>query len=143
MASNYTTNYELPLWEPQDSFLRTEFNEAHQKIDAALGAMALKSEIAGKPDLVTGSYVGSGAYGSGSPNSLTFSGTPVLVLVRDGAQILTLMRPVNTSPNTAHSNYGQNATTWTENGVSWYNSQNSSYQMNISSRTYYYLALVM
>ena len=36
MASNYTTNYELPLWEPQDSFLRTEFNEAYQKIDAAL-----------------------------------------------------------------------------------------------------------
>ena len=36
MASNYTTNYELPLWEPQDSFLRTEFNEAHQKIDDAL-----------------------------------------------------------------------------------------------------------
>ena len=38
MASNYTTNYELPLWEPQDSFLRTEFNEAHQKIDAAIAS---------------------------------------------------------------------------------------------------------
>ena len=36
MASNYTTNYELPLWEPQDSFLRTEFNDANQKIDDAL-----------------------------------------------------------------------------------------------------------
>ena len=40
MASNYTTNYELPLWEPQDSFLRTEFNEANQKIDAAIAAHA-------------------------------------------------------------------------------------------------------
>ena len=47
MASNYTTNYELPLWEPQDSFLRTEFNEAHQKIDAA---------IAGRAKIVVGNY---------------------------------------------------------------------------------------
>ena len=36
MASNYTTNYELPLWAADDAFLRTEFNDANQKIDAAL-----------------------------------------------------------------------------------------------------------
>ena len=143
MASNYTTNYELPLWEPQDSFLRTEFNEAHQKIDAALGSMALKSEIAGKPDLVTGSYVGSGAYGSGSPNALTFSGTPVLVLIRNGPYVLSLMRPVTDSPNTAHSNYGRNTTAWTENGVSWYNTENAGYQMNNSGQEYPYLALLL
>ena len=40
MASNYTTNYKLPLWEGGDDFLRTEFNEAHEKVDAALGTMA-------------------------------------------------------------------------------------------------------
>ena len=36
MASNYTEHYQLPIWAPDDSFLREEFNESHQKIDAAL-----------------------------------------------------------------------------------------------------------
>ena len=40
MASNYTTNYKLPLWEGGDDFVREEFNEAHEKVDAALGTMA-------------------------------------------------------------------------------------------------------
>ena len=39
MASNYTTNYELPIWAADDAFLRTRFNDANQKIDAALGMM--------------------------------------------------------------------------------------------------------
>ena len=39
MASNYTEHYQLPIWSPEDSFLREEFNESHQKIDAALGIM--------------------------------------------------------------------------------------------------------
>ena len=40
MASNYTTNYQLPLWAADDAFLRTEFNDANQKIDAALASKA-------------------------------------------------------------------------------------------------------
>ena len=40
MATNHTTNYQLNLWEPGDSFLREEFNQNSQKIDAALGALA-------------------------------------------------------------------------------------------------------
>ena len=36
MATNHTTNYQLNLWEPQDDFLRSEFNENTQKIDAAV-----------------------------------------------------------------------------------------------------------
>ena len=54
MASNYTTNYELPLWEPQDSFLRTEFNDANQKIDAGLTA-------ANAERIHVGSYTGDGS----------------------------------------------------------------------------------
>ena len=56
MASNYTTNYELPLWEPQDSFLRTEFNDANQKIDTALTA-------ANAERIHVGSYTGDGTTG--------------------------------------------------------------------------------
>ena len=40
MATNHTTNYQLNLWEPGDSFLREEFNQNSQKIDAALGELA-------------------------------------------------------------------------------------------------------
>ena len=36
MASNYTTNYGLCQWEATDQFVRSEFNQDNQKIDAAL-----------------------------------------------------------------------------------------------------------
>ena len=42
MASNYTTNYELPLWAADDAFLCTEFNDAHEKIEDALAEVPIK-----------------------------------------------------------------------------------------------------
>ena len=36
MASEYTANYELPIWAAGDAFLRTEFNDANQKVEGAL-----------------------------------------------------------------------------------------------------------
>ena len=122
MASSYTTNYELPLWEPQDSFLRTEFNEAHQKIDAALGTMAtaaavesqlsqmseeledgleeLSAEVAeakdlaqGRAQLAAGSYTGTGTYGADHPNTLTFPFPPKLVVLAMGDAHSVLLSP--------------------------------------------------
>ena len=40
MATNHTENYNLNLWEPTDKFVREEFNENTNKIDAALGALS-------------------------------------------------------------------------------------------------------
>ena len=134
MASNYTTNYELPLWATDDAFLRTEFNDANQKIDAALGTI---------PKIVLGSYTGNGGYGSESPCSLTFDRKPALVLVRDDDHVLSLMNPVTSSPNTAHSNYGENTAAWSETGVSWYCPRGADYQMNEEGRTYPYLAILI
>ena len=34
--ANYTAHYRLHQWEPEDSFLRGDFNEDFQKIDAGL-----------------------------------------------------------------------------------------------------------
>ena len=48
MASNYTSSYQLCQWEAGDKVLRTDFNEDNQKIDAALGGMATKTELAQK-----------------------------------------------------------------------------------------------
>ena len=134
MASNYTENYQLPLWAADDAFLRTEFNDANQKIDAALGTI---------PKIVLGSYTGTGTYGSGSPCSLSFGRKPALVLVRDGDHILSLMNPVTDSPNTAHSNYGVNTASWSETGVSWYCLRGADYQMNTEGRSYPYLAILI
>ena len=39
MATNYTANYRLCQWEPEDNFLREEFNQDNAKIDAALAGL--------------------------------------------------------------------------------------------------------
>ena len=39
MATNYTANYGLCQWEPEDNFLREEFNQDNAKIDAALAEL--------------------------------------------------------------------------------------------------------
>ena len=48
MASNYTTNYGLCQWEPEDDFLRTEFNADNAKLDAALAGHDGALEAAGQ-----------------------------------------------------------------------------------------------
>ena len=90
MASSYTTNYELPIWAADDAFLRTEFNEANEKIDAALGVLA---QSTCNCRIVTGSYTGTGEYGSAHPNTLTFDGPP-LVLMVNGHFLKGLIRTV-------------------------------------------------
>ena len=57
MASNYTEHYQLPLWEPEDAFLREEFNEANEKIDIALRNTFRPENL----PWVVGSYTGTGA----------------------------------------------------------------------------------
>ena len=37
MASGYTANYGLCQWQPEDQFVREEFNQDNAKIDEALG----------------------------------------------------------------------------------------------------------
>ena len=49
--ANYTAHYHLHQWEPEDSFLRGDFNEDFQKIDAGLAGR-------GDCSLLFGSYVG-------------------------------------------------------------------------------------
>ncbi|MEL4860427.1 hypothetical protein AAEU42_04145 [Pseudoflavonifractor phocaeensis] len=51
MSQNQTERFGLHLWEPEDNFLREEFNENFLTLDKVLGA---KSEV------VFGSYTGTG-----------------------------------------------------------------------------------
>ena len=120
MASNYTTNYELPIWAASDSFLRTEFNDANQKIDAAIAQC-------GNCHMVTGSYVGTGVRSVSLDFADSLGAAPKLLIVRaagddSGGQGLILMPGMTRTFYTlAHSMSSSNFLdlTWTATGVSW------------------------
>ena len=49
---NYTQNHQLPQWERSDRIMMEDFNDMTEKIEAGL---------AGKAEVVTGTYTGNGA----------------------------------------------------------------------------------
>ena len=53
--ANYTQHYHLHQWEPEDSFLRTDFNGDFQRLDEALAGLDGR-----KPELRLGRYTGDG-----------------------------------------------------------------------------------
>ena len=53
--ANYTEYYHLHQWEPEDSFLRTDFNGDFQRLDEALAGLDGR-----KPELRLGRYTGDG-----------------------------------------------------------------------------------
>lgn len=76
MATNHTENYQLNLWEPEDAFLRTEFNENTEKIDAALKAeadarTALGKTVAAKADASTVAALTQTVNGKADASALT------------------------------------------------------------------------
>ena len=86
--TNYTAHYQLHQWEPEDSFLRTDFNEDFAKIDGALGGKAeqsavdtLAEQVAGKSELVTGSYTGDGE----ASRTIELGFSPKAVLLASGS----------------------------------------------------------
>ena len=94
--ATFTTNCKLHQWEPEDDFLRTDFNEDFAKIDAAFGKKAdsagvearfstLDSAVAalnGRLEVKAGSYAGDGA--ASRTVSLGFTPKAVLVESADG-----------------------------------------------------------
>ena len=134
MASNYTENYQLPLWAADDAFLRTEFNDAHEKIDVAL-------KECGNCRIVWGNYTGNGTYGQQAPTVLSFDGIPLLVCVSGQSMLLTAVRssgyaPTNDQVGTPYAV----PLTWGEHTLSWYGYDAPS-QLNMSGKLYYFIAL--
>lgn len=102
--------------------------------------------------IVTGSYIGNGKAGASNKNVLTFSFTPVIVFViQDVLYNNSTHGPaVFLRPNTKAQIQSDNASIdhmvyveWTNNSVSWYNSNNDRgyAQLNSSGETYYYVAI--
>lgn len=106
-----------------------------------------------KAKIATGSYTGTGTYGSSNPNSLTFVFEPKFIFITAYATAYTNViqamlargqdRLVYSSvSNNGGSSYTNKSTlTWSGNTVTWYNTNSESGQLNSSSYTYYYIAI--
>ena len=96
--------------------------------------------------ILTGTYVGTGTYGSASPMSLEFGFAPTIVLlfksdtrIGETGSCMPLIRGSNLAYS--YNNY-PNTVTWTDTGVSWYSDGSTAYyQMNVKNSTYAWLAV--
>ena len=113
-------------------------------IYTALGQLGNKVQIA------TGSYVGTGTYGSGNPNTLTFDFEPKIVfLARDGSEEIlgNYAGHITVFPWTAYLTFRSGSSgyrctiNWNGNTISWYSTSDATSQGNVSGTTYYYLAI--
>ena len=112
----------------------------------------------GAARIVTGTYTGTGEYGSGSPNTLTFDFVPKLLFIVDGKAsytYMTLIIPgtysygmsttgssastVNNVLNSASTHRMQ--TSLSGNTVSWYSKVSAGAQLNTADAVYSYVAI--
>lgn len=124
--------------------------------DAALNLLAVNCA-----KIATGSYTGTGTYGTSNRNSITFPFVPLMVVLlsRYDANTVFGLRPLNeywqdgflwvapqNSATVAGSGYsGQNVVTVSGKTLSWfarnYQGDASEVQLNANGKTYYYLAI--
>ena len=152
---DYTANYQLPQWVDSDRILRTDFNSAYQKLDAALktNADGLAAETAartaalsekGNCQLYTATYTGTGTTGYENPNTLTFPAQPFVVLVAavgsEGSLLLVVRGTTESYADGARLKF-----TWSGNTLKWYSNVGGpqpSQQLNTSGVTYQVVALI-
>lgn len=100
----------------------------------------------------TGTYTGTGAYGSASPNSLTFAHAPKFLIVMpetgtdaryEGFMALAGVTNLYTGgiANDVSNTRSQIRFTWNGTTVSWYNTTSAADQQNTNGATYRYFAL--
>ncbi len=147
--ANYTPNYQLHQWAPEDKFLRTDFNDDLNKIDTALGDSATKTaalEAAvkkfGNCQIETFTYTGTGTHGENNPTRIRFSKVPVLFLVQGEMGLLVSS---DQGPGTIIASYANSvnseiirniAITWNGSQASFYDSSLDYYQMNVAGKRY-------
>ena len=100
----------------------------------------------------SGSYTGTGTYGSANPNTLSFTTPPSTVIITRAdstgfaAQMVLQQgseQAVFTSTNTSNTYHRVNKVTWSNDGktVSWYCAQDAGAQCNESGESYTYVAI--
>ena len=145
-----TSKYQFNLVEGSDDFSPAPLNQNMEKVEEELAGHAQKLAglaanvgTGGKTARIAwGTYTGTGAFGVGSPNSLSFDFTPAVILIRTpGVRYTTvLVRGCTTSHGCINDSY-EIQVSWTDAGVSWYSPDASNTQNNSSGSTYYYTAM--
>lgn len=121
--AQYTPHYGLHQWEPEDSFLREDFNQDLARIDTALAE--IKSEADKKTFVVSGTYVG-----NRGTKTVELGFFPKAVLVVNGGNIVIASR-----------NNGSSGLSITETGFQCVYSSDALIHINSNGQTYAYLAL--
>ena len=85
-------------------------------------------------NIETGTYVGTGTYGSANPNTLTFNRTPKIVFVNNRVFIFGCSSDLSMWEKSA-------VVTWGEKSVSWYHVDGYFNQSNVEGTTYTYHAI--
>lgn len=115
----------------------------------------LMSSLGGGAKIQTGSYVGTGTYGSSNPCSLTFDFEPKLFVFFATENAIYYYGQNTSSSTVTHiimlwgtttawvsgSGGYRNYITYTSNKISWYNDSSAARQCNESGTTYKYCAL--
>lgn len=100
----------------------------------------------------SGTYTGTGTYGSANPNTLSFTTPPSTVIItrNDSTGLAAQMvlqqgseQAVFTSTNTSNTYHRVNEVTWSNDGktVSWYCAQDAGAQLNASGESYTFVAI--
>ena len=117
-------------------------------------ATALATADSGLGKIVTGSYIGTGGYGTSNKKSLTFSAPPKLLVVMPSSNTIggsqggfIALRGISSSrgggimDDVAGPQF-QLYYTWDGNTVTWYSPNNEYSQQNLNGMTYYYFAIL-
>ena len=162
-----TTHYQLNKPESGDPLRLADFNQNSDILDAALNNLnaalggkaeqsALAAVTAAAPKIAVGSYVGTGTWGAGSPNSLTFDFVPKLIAI--SGPIYYYRKSVTQvfvyGATEAYLSYYdetgvaqvQSITGWGTNTISWYSNTDQEergtyFQMNAAGKEYHYVAI--
>ena len=132
-----TEHYQLPQWERTDQVKMSDFNEAFA---------ALETALAGKPQIVVGTYEGTGEYGQDKPNSIEFPFSPKFVMIGQknafySTDLTIAISGMKYLPHLSPSGSPSGATcTWSGSTLSWYGSS-ADFQFNLASTTYFYFAI--
>ena len=137
----------LAIYTDSSGNIYTE-QEYETKITDVLGNLIFipAGQIKDGAKIATGSYTGTGTYGSSNPNSLTFDFDPKLVFIslkdqRPSVCAFAINGQTTFSKTNADDSSQTNRCSFSRNLFTWYNEIDADIQFNIFNRTYCYVAI--
>lgn len=144
----HTSKYQFKLIEGTDNFSPGPLNDNMEKVEEALAGLEAGLGSGGhNARIAFGTYTGTGTYGAASPTSISPGFFPVVAFVGDAENAMnygwptTFLRGCPNANGVGIHGYQMQNISWGEDSVSWYDTQNASYQMNASGGTYYYVVI--